>query len=203
MANRDSRRRIARVILYSLGATGIAVLTWMGWFYEAPPGFDEQASRVFALVRESRYEDAMTALRDLEEEFPGHIKIPLMEAYVHEVEGEFKKARAAYEVAVKRVPEADQRRVILLSIADLHRREGDVDRAEKMLAEVAKEYGESDRTRRLRAVLYSVRGCHDHALSEVDRLVEEHPGDPHALRLRKHLRRLAEASASTPETQQK
>ena len=86
---------------------------------------------------------------------------------------------------------------VLVSLADIGRRRGELADAQARLEDAVNQYGESAKTRHLRVILLMSKGHWDAALGETHRLAEENPVDPHASGLRRRIRKLREADEAS------
>ncbi len=191
-----TRNAVRRWWLYSLGAAATLAFVYVGFIYREPPGIDSRLEVVFAAVRAKDVERARVELGRVADDFAGHVKVKLAYAWLDEYEGKIDDARAAYLALSDATPEPTQRRDLLLTVADLDRRVGKAPEAEAGLAAVVSEFGETERSRRLRIALLIDGGRLSEASSELGRLDEESPGNPYAAVLRRHLRRLEASKAS-------
>jgi len=185
-----------RVILYSFSVVALAVLSYLGWAYVPHLGFDEDRTVLFGLLGESRYAEAEAVLDEMTDRYPKDVRVSLLRGYLAEHQGDLEKAKGIYRDSQSACHNDAQRQDLLVTVADIERRQGHLDRAERQLADATKRYGESFRSRHLRVLLFVDKHDYDAALGEVDLMAEEKPVNPHVLSLRIQIQRLQEASAS-------
>jgi tetratricopeptide (TPR) repeat protein len=200
MDGRSSRWK-RRVALYLVSVVVVAGFVFAGWFYEAPPDYDAQQSRVFELVGQGNHDEARQLFATMKARMPTDVRVPMLRAWMEDGLGHPDVARAAYYEALPLCINDAQRVEIILALADLSRRQGKVDEALEYVADVAETFGETETSHHVRTLCFIDKGHWKNALGEIERLAEMNPVSQHAKRLRMFVRRHQEAQAA-PETPQ-
>lgn len=183
--------------LYAVSATALAVLVYLGWFYVPHLGLDQDKTEVFRLAGEGKWEEARDLIDEMAERYPDDVRVPLLLGWLEDGAGDLDATTRAYESALPKCETDAQRLELLVTLADIHRRQGHADVAEVRLEEAAKKYGESAKTRHLRVLLLMSKRHWNAALGEIDQLAEENPVNPHARSLRRRVRKLQEAEEAS------
>lgn len=194
----DAARR-RRLIGYPVFLAMLAGLIYGGWFYVPHLGFDEDRTDLLGLIGAKDWEACVELLDEMRKRYPKDVRVPLLRAYMEECRGDLEAAKELYRSSVAMAYNDRQRQELLVTVADIDRRQGDVGAAEKQLADAVKQYGESYRSHHLRALILIDKHALDEALGEVAKMDEENPVNPHARSLRMRIQRLQEASASRTE----
>ena len=175
----------SRICLYGAALVAAFLLIWFGFIKEPEPTFDELKTKAINLLQEGKEEEARHLLEEMCEDFPDAVQAPLLLGWLYECGEDLPAARIAYERAISRCTTDEQRRDIMVSIAELHRREGDLSQAEQLLRKATDQYGNGERSRRLRVALLIEKREFKEALNEVETLAEEEPVSPHVRQLRR------------------
>lgn len=183
--------------LYTFGVIALTVLLYLGWFHVPHLGLDQDKADVFRLAGESKWDEARRLTEVMDERYPDDVRVPLLRGWLEDGVGNLDASARAYERALDLCESDAEHLELLVTLADIQRRRGQVAVAERRLEDAANRYGESAKTRQLRVILLMSK-CHwDAALGEVDRLAEENPVDPHASGLRRRIRKLREADEAS------
>jgi tetratricopeptide (TPR) repeat protein len=183
--------------LYMFGAITLIVLAYLGWFYVPHLGLDQDKTEVFRFASEGEWDEARRLIEVMDERYPDDIRVPLLRGWLEEGVGNLDGSTRAYERALELCKSDAEHLELLVTLADIQRRRGEAAVAEARLEEATNRYGESAKTRQLRAILLMSKCYWDAALGEVDKLAEENPVDPHASRLRRRIRKLREANEAS------
>ena len=183
--------------LYTIGAIALIALVYLGWFYVPHLGLDQDKTEVFRLASEGKWDEARHLIEVMDERYPDDIRVPLLCGWLEDGVGNLDGSTRAYERALELCKSDAEHLELQVTLADIQRRRGQVAVAERRLEDAANRYGESAKTRQLRASLFMSKWHWDAALGEVDRLAEENPVDPHASGLRRRIRKLREADEAS------
>jgi tetratricopeptide (TPR) repeat protein len=189
---------ISRLILYGAAFGAAFFLVWFSYLRTPDPDFNTRKSEIFAAVKEGRMEEADGLVDKLSEDFPDAVPALLLKGWLKEGLKDLKGAIAAYESSIARTTTEEQRCQILLSIADLHRRSGDLEACARIRDEVVSLQGETENSRQLSITMLIDQSRLEEALNELRVFAEEFPVNPHARRMQRNVERsLKEASEAS------
>ena len=185
-----------RIALYATGTATLAVLVWLGWFQQPPPDYWELQRRFLDCVAEEDDEGLAEINELFDDHYADDVRVPLLRGWLAEQRRDLASAESLYRDALPLCDDDDQRNTVGVSIADLMRRRGEIDAANEELDRVIATHGKSSRARILRVLIRLDEGKSLEALSELELLAEEDPGNPQLTRLRTMVRELGEAKPS-------
>jgi len=163
----------ARIALY---LTAVVVVVAMLIFLrpeEPVPTWDPALEfEVSILLLRGQHELASAKLATVEDDFPESIRLRLLQAWSADVSGDRTRSRELYEIALDLASSPAERREIVLSIADLHRRDGRLETARGMLSDAVERFGDSPRAERFDKLLIRSERSED-SFSDTSPAVEE------------------------------
>ncbi|MAG58768.1 MAG: hypothetical protein CMJ83_20970 [Planctomycetes bacterium] len=192
----EGRRLKRRIALYGAAVAILGVLVYLGWVYVPHLGYSQDRAEVFALVADGQFDEARSLIDEMRERDPDDVRVLVLLGWLEDGAGDLAATQSAYEAAVPLCKNDEQRRDLLLTLADIDRRVGHLDEASSGLKDVVSRFGETARSRQLRVLLLIDKRSWDDALGEIAKLAEENPVNPHTQRLRSRVRRLQEAEAT-------
>jgi tetratricopeptide (TPR) repeat protein len=143
-------------------------------------------------------EEADALIDKLAKDFPDAVQALLLKGWLKDGLKDIKGAISAYESAIARTTSEEQRCELLLSIADLHRRSGDLSECARLREEAVSSQGETENSRQLSITMLIDQSRLEEALNELRVFAEEFPVNPHARRMQRNVERsLKEASEAS------
>ncbi len=146
-----------RIALYGCGLLVGGALIWFGYVRQPGPDMEDGIGQVMSLTTTGKVEEARALIDDLLEEFPEDVRGLHLLAWWQESQSDLPAAQDSYRESLALCPNDDLKRHVMLCIADLDRRSGNADRAKRYLELAVERYGESKRSKRLTAMLASVK----------------------------------------------
>jgi tetratricopeptide (TPR) repeat protein len=191
------RVSLRRILGWSLlGSAAVVLVALAARPKPMGPQVDE-VDRVLDLYGRGEREKALRAAEDLKQADPSEPRVWLLAGMLEEDRRDVVAAERAYLIALDLLPANDARRTdVEVTLADLARRKGDPARALETIDKLARERGETARTRHARVLALIDLGRLDDALSESRRIAEESFGGGVARKLEKQVRSLMDAKAT-------
>ncbi len=197
-APRRGKRASALRIAVVAGVGSAALIALVIAAVPTPPGaVDEQVDRVIELHGQGRRDDARNLSEQLCRDHADSLRVWLARGMIEEDRDDLSAAEDAYAHARRVMPAgAVGSEDIDISVADIHRRRGDVLGALRELDQLRANGAESGRLNHARALVLLDMKRFDDALREVNLLAEKRGGGGVARQLDKQIRQAMKMSAT-------
>jgi hypothetical protein len=188
---------IRRIAGWSLLGSVAVILVALAARPEPIGALDARVERVLELYGKGDRHGARLAVDELRRDEPSDPRVWLLLGMLAEDAQAIADAESAYGVALGLLDPGDSRHTdVRVTLADLRRRKGDPSRALSEVDGIARERGETSRTRHARVLALADLGRLDEALSEARLIAEERFGGGVARKLEKQIRELMKARSS-------
>ena len=166
-----------RIVLYGGALVVVGGLCWFAWVHSPVPSMESGVDIVMNLAQEDRFDDARELVDDLLEAYPQDVRGLHLLAWLQDKRDNLSGAQDSYRQSLALCDTVDLRRHVMLCIADIDRRLGKLDRAERYLGLAVQEHGESRRSKHLRRMLNDDRRSRDPAVKQSKDMAEEERGN--------------------------
>ena len=190
---------LRRILLYGGALLTVSTLLYYGFIWSPPPSFQVLQGEMLNCLRAKDQRGVDAALHKMRRYYADSVKLPLAEGYLREINRDWAGAQERYRAAIPRCKNKEQKRDILLSVADLSRRRGRIEESERILEEAVAMGGEGERSRELRIHLFLHKGRCDQALSQLAHLAEDYPESARLPMLLALVKKRREGAASQPD----